>query len=178
MLRIRYYGRQWSPTQPSRTRLPADDCFAQRSAVAMKLFRVLCVVLVPAFLLVGCLPSGTEASIQETTNSYRTSIGVQTEAWSTNLAGSAHAQAVQVAAAGALAHSDLQALLDSLPGMTMCGENVGVGPASMSGQAMTDTWRASPAHDANLRFPGFTVTGTSVVIGADGRAWYVAQYCG
>jgi len=145
----------------------------------MKALRSIVLVALLALALAACLaPTGTVASIQSETNAYRAQLGVQSEGWSVNLADSAAGQARYMAAVGVLFHSDLAVVLGKFPDLRTCGENVGVGPASMSGAQMVDAWRASPSHDANLRNPAFSMTGTAVAFGPDGRTWFVAQYCG
>jgi uncharacterized protein YkwD len=58
------------------------------------------------------------------------------------------------------------------------GENILVGPGSMSPNAIETAWRNSPPHWANITSRSFNVVGIGYYRGPDGRLWAVQEFGG
>jgi len=56
------------------------------------------------------------------------------------------------------------------------GENILVGPNTMSGGAMEDAWMNSPGHRANILSPNFDSIGIAVGWSPDGRIWATQNF--
>ena len=82
--------------------------------------------------------------------------------------------------AGSLYHQDLSALISSpdYAGYYTLGENILVGPGSMTGTQMEGAWMASAPHRANITSRSFNIVGIGYVRGPDGRLWAVQDFGG
>jgi uncharacterized protein YkwD len=120
--------------------------------------------------------SSTAAAIEEQfyalTNADRQAAGVAGLTRDASLDSYARAQAVAVANAGSLSHSDITRLLGT---WWIAGENVGYGPDAPTIQA---AYRGSPSHYANIVEPSFTSIGVGVAVDAAGRIWTAEEYGG
>jgi uncharacterized protein YkwD len=86
----------------------------------------------------------------------------------------------QMASVGTLYHQNLTALLYSADYSyyRTLGENIIVGPGSMTPGALEAAWRASPPHWANITSRAFNVVGIGYWRGPDGRIWAVQDFGG
>jgi uncharacterized protein YkwD len=100
--------------------------------------------------------------------------------WSPKLANTAGTWAWQMASVNTLYHQNLAALLagPDYSNYYTLGENILVGPGSMTPAQMESAWRNSPAHWANISSPNFNVVGIGYVRGPDGRIWAVQDFGG
>jgi uncharacterized protein YkwD len=138
--------------------------------------------------LTGCFPntSATPPSdpfvneLYNRMNYDRATVGLPPLTWSPKLANNAGNWAWQMAGANSLYHQNLSAVLSSseyAPYYTL-GENILVGPGSMSPAAIEGAWRASAPHWANITSRSFNVVGIGYVRGPDGRIWAVQEFGG
>ena len=138
--------------------------------------------------LTGCMPdtSATPPSdpyqnaLYQAMNRDRASVGLPPLTWSPKLAINAGGWAGIMMQAGTLYHQNLGGLLNQpiyAPYYTL-GENILVGPASMSPDQVEAAWRASAPHWANITSRSFNVVGIGYVRGADGRLWAVQEFGG
>jgi uncharacterized protein YkwD len=138
--------------------------------------------------LTGCFPdtSSTPPSdpyvndLFNRLNYDRLTVGLPPLTWSPKLANNAGTWAWQMASVNSLYHQNLGALLASAdynPYYTL-GENILVGPGSMSPASIEGAWRSSPPHWANITSRSFNVVGIGVVRGPDGRIWAVQEFGG
>ena len=138
--------------------------------------------------LTGCFPdtSATPPSDPMTNDLYnalnrdRASVGLPPLTWSPKLANNAGSWAWQMAAANSLYHQNLGAMLGSsdYSRYYTLGENIMVGPGSMSAGGIEGAWRSSPPHWANITSRSFNVVGIGYVRGPDGRIWAVQEFGG
>jgi uncharacterized protein YkwD len=138
--------------------------------------------------LTGCFPdrSSTPPSdpfvkeLYNRLNYDRATVGLPPLTWSPKLANNAGSWAWQMASVNSLYHQNLGALLASSaynPYYTL-GENILVGPGSMSPNSIESAWRGSPPHWANITSRSFNVVGIGYVRGPDGRVWAVQEFGG
>jgi uncharacterized protein YkwD len=101
-------------------------------------------------------------------------------AWNGNLANTASAWARQMSAANSLYHQNLSALISSptYASLRTMGENILVGPGSMSPQTVEADWMASAPHRANILNGAFNQIGIGYFRGPDGRIWAVQDFGG
>jgi uncharacterized protein YkwD len=113
-------------------------------------------------------------------NADRASVGLPPLTWSPKLANNAGNWAWQMMAANSLYHQNLGALLGSsdYANYYTLGENILVGPGSMSPAAIEGAWKSSPGHWANISSRSFNVVGIGYVRGGDGRLWAVQEFGG
>jgi uncharacterized protein YkwD len=99
--------------------------------------------------------------------------------WNAQLACLALEWSAQLGSSGAFFHRDLNAVLSSpaYRGWHTLGENLLRGPASMSGDAIEDSFMNSPAHRDNILSPAFNSVGVGISYTPDGRV-YVTQNFG
>lgn len=83
----------------------------------------------------------------------------------------ARRHAERMAAAGALSHQDLGAVLDACGG-SRAAENVGFG--DVPPERMVELWMASDSHRRTVLDPALTHLGSGAVRRADGR-WYASH---
>ena len=138
--------------------------------------------------LTGCFPdtSSTPPSdpfvneLYNRMNNDRASVGLGPLTWSPKLANNAGWWAHQMSNANSLYHQNLSALLysnDYTVYYTL-GENILVGPGSMSPASIEAAWRGSAPHWANITSRSFNVAGIGVYRGPDGRIWAVQEFGG
>jgi uncharacterized protein YkwD len=82
-----------------------------------------------------------------------------------------------MAANNSLQHSNLQSSISQTNFSTM-GENILVGPGSMTASAMESAWMGSAPHRANILSGAFSVAGVGTAIGSDGRIWVTVTFGG
>lgn len=113
-------------------------------------------------------------------NRDRASQGLPPLTWSPKLANNAGWWASNMAGANSLYHQNLSALLGSsdYSAYYTLGENIMVGPGSMTPDAIEGAWRSSPPHWANITSRSFNVVGIGYVHGPDGRIWAVQEFGG
>ncbi len=138
--------------------------------------------------MTGCFPdtSATPPSdplqneLFQSLNRDRASVGLPPLTWSPKLANNAGTWANQMASANSLYHQNLSALLGSsdYASYNTLGENILVGPGTMSGAAVEGAWKASPPHWTNITSTAFNVVGIGYVRGPDGRIWAVQEFGG
>lgn len=146
--------------------------------------------------LTGCLPAapapapaasssaapadGLTNDIYAAVNRDRASVGLPGFAYNGQLASNAAGWAHQMANANSLYHQNLSALLSSpgYGGFYTLGENILVGPGSMSGASIEASWRASAPHWANITNRAFNQIGIGYFRGPDGRIWAVQEFGG
>jgi uncharacterized protein YkwD len=110
----------------------------------------------------------------------RLTVGLGPLTWSPKLANTAGTWAHQMSMANTLYHQNLGALLASsdYSAYYTLGENILVGPGSMSPASIETAWRNSPAHWANITSRSFNVVGIGIYRGPDGRIWAVQEFGG
>ena len=138
--------------------------------------------------LTGCFPDTSAAppsdpltnELFQSLNQDRASVGLPPLTWSPKLANNAGSWAWQMASANSLYHQNLSAVLNSgdYANYYTLGENILVGPGSMSGASIEGAWRASAPHWANITSRSFNVVGIGYVRGPDGRIWAVQEFGG
>ena len=113
-------------------------------------------------------------------NADRTGAGLPAFSWNASLASKASAWAQQMSNANSLYHQNLSALL-GLPefaGFRTLGENIMVGPGSMSAASIEAAWKGSAPHWANITNRAFNLVGIGYFRGPDGRIWAVQDFGG
>jgi uncharacterized protein YkwD len=110
----------------------------------------------------------------------RVAAGLPPLTWSPKLANNAGSWAWQMMHANSLYHQNLSALIYSpdYANYRTLGENIIVGPGSMSSNSIEGAWRNSPPHWANISSRAFNVVGIGYVRGPDGRIWAVQEFGG
>jgi uncharacterized protein YkwD len=100
--------------------------------------------------------------------------------WSPKLANTAGTWAYQMSSANSLYHQNLSALISSptYAGYRTMGENILVGPGSMSPNQVEGTFIASAPHRANILSGAFNIVGIGYYRGPDGRLWVVQDFGG
>ena len=138
--------------------------------------------------LTGCFPDRSSAPasdpfVQELYNRLnydRSTVGLGPLTRSPKLENNAGSWAWQMAARNSLYHQNLGALLGTSDynAYYTLGENILVGPGSMSPASIEGAWRSSPPHWANIASRSFNVVGIGIVRGPDGRIWAVQEFGG
>jgi len=120
------------------------------------------------------------SSLLQSLNADRARAGLPGLAWNGTLANSASSWAHQMSNAGTLYHQNLSALIYSsaYAGFHALGENILVGPGSMSAPSLEVAWMNSPPHRANILNGGFNVVGIGYYRGPDGRIWAAQEFGG
>jgi uncharacterized protein YkwD len=110
----------------------------------------------------------------------RAMAGLPRLTWSPKLANAAGTWAHQMSNANTLYHQNLTALLYSpdYSNYYTLGENILVGPGSMSPNSIELAWHNSPPHYANITSRAFNVVGVGYYRGPDGRIWAVQDFGG
>jgi uncharacterized protein YkwD len=145
-------------------------------------------VAMMAFGLAACFPDTSSQppsdpftnGLFQALNADRQANGLPPLTWSPKLANSAGGWAVSMMQANSLVHNNLSAMLYSpmYSGYRTLGENIIVGPGSMSPSAIESAWRASPNHWRNITSTSFNVVGIGYARGPDGRIWAVQDFGG
>jgi uncharacterized protein YkwD len=147
--------------------------------------------------LTGCLPAkpapapaaaassaspagGVVTDIYNAVNRDRASVGLPGFAYNGTLANNAANWARQMASANSLYHQNLSGLLGSggYGGFFTLGENILVGPSSMSGATIESQWRGSAPHWANITNRSFNQIGIGTFVDGGGRVWAVQEFGG
>jgi hypothetical protein len=110
----------------------------------------------------------------------RGTVGLRALTWSPKLAYNATSWACQMKNENYLHHQNLAYLL-STPDYSVfwtLGENILVGPSSMTYNQIEAAWRNSAPHWANITSRSFTHVGIGYCYGGDGRIWVVQEFAG
>jgi uncharacterized protein YkwD len=121
-------------------------------------------------------PPGLGGAVLAAMNADRAANGLGPLGWHGGLASYAQSWANWMATNGSLTHQSLSPLLGL--GFSTAGENVLVGPASMSAGAMEAAWMNSAGHRANILNGAFSAAGVGSAIGPDGRIWVAVDFGG
>jgi uncharacterized protein YkwD len=167
---------------------PSETIFrnTQPSRAHHKFTALIIGLVAVATLTTACLPQSASGDpkadgVLTAMNRDRAGNGVPPLRWNTQLSLNAQAYAKTLAARSAgLVHQDLAAIL-RLPyyaGYNALGENLLVGPGTMTPDTMEGAWMASPAHRANILFGAFSSAGVGYAYGADGRLWIAVEFGG
>ena len=113
-------------------------------------------------------------------NYNRAQNGLPPLTWSPKLANTAGTWAHQMSNANSLYHQNLGALINSADyaGYYTLGENILVGPGSMTPNQVESAWMASAPHRANILSRSFNIVGIGIYRGPDGRLWAVQDFGG
>ena len=113
-------------------------------------------------------------------NSDRQANGVPPLQWSPKLANTAGSWASVEASVNNMYHQNLTNVLNSpdYNGWYTLGENLLVGPGTMTPAEMESLWMNSSAHRANILNRSFNAAGVGYVRSADGRIWVVVDFGG
>jgi uncharacterized protein YkwD len=149
------------------------------------------VLLMAALIGVGasaCIPNTGpppstdpfQGPLYSLTNGDRAANGLPGLTFSPKLAVLAGNHACDMANQQSLFHTDLNATINSsdYSAFWTLGENILVGPAGMSPQAMESAWMNSPPHRANILSGNFNVFGMNECTSADGRVWASVDFGG
>ena len=115
-------------------------------------------------------PPGLEGQILAAMNADRAANGIGPLGWHGGLAGFAQNWANWMAQNGSLTHQSLSPMFSL--GLSTVGENILVGPSSMSAGAMETAWMNSPGHRENILNGAFSFAGIGAAVSGDeiGRA--------
>jgi uncharacterized protein YkwD len=113
-------------------------------------------------------------------NNDRANNGLPRLTWSPKLANQAGTWAHTMSNANSLFHQNLGALINSpdYAGYYTLGENILVGPGSLSPGSIEAAWMASAPHRANILSGAFNIVGIGYYRGPDGRIWAVQDFGG
>ena len=111
-------------------------------------------------------------------NADRAANGLGPLAWNPQLACLATDHSNTMATTGDFSHRDLAAVirLPEYGSYASLGENILVGPVSMTGDAMEAAWMNSPGHRANILSPNFDSIGIGIATSPDGRVWATQNF--
>jgi uncharacterized protein YkwD len=111
-------------------------------------------------------------------NADRAANGLGPLAWNPQLACLATDHSNTMATTGDFSHRDLAAVirLPEYGGYASLGENILVGPNSMTGTDMETAWMNSPGHRANILSPNFDSIGIGIAASPDGRVWATQNF--
>jgi len=120
------------------------------------------------------------ASLFSSLNADRAAHGLPGLSWNSQLGSNASSWAHQMGNAGSLYHQNLGGLISSpsYAGFYTLGENILVGPGSMSAASVESAWIHSPPHYANITSRSFNVVGIGYYRGPDGRIWAAQEFGG
>jgi uncharacterized protein YkwD len=130
----------------------------------------------------NCGPKAPDNSITQQVfdrvNSDRAANGLGPLSWNAQLACLAQDHSNWMATTGSFTHRDLSATIrqPDYANYASLGENILVGPNTMSGGAMEDAWMNSPGHRANILSPNFDSIGIAVGWSPDGRIWATQNF--
>jgi len=147
-------------------------------AAAMALGATAC--LPPAAPAAPTPPDAVTTGVLDAMNRDRAANGIGALGWNNQLAGLGTTWAAHLGAAnGGLVHQDLTAVLYSpgYEGYSTLGENLLVGPESMSTDQMEAAWMASSGHRANILRANFTTAGVGYSY-ANARIWVAVEFGG
>lgn len=120
----------------------------------------------------------TTQAIFDRVNSDRAANGLGPLAWNPQLGCLAQDHSNTMATTGSFEHRDLSATIrqPDYASYASLGENILVGPNTMSGTEMEDAWMNSPGHRANILSPNFDSIGIAVGSSPDGRVWATQNF--
>ncbi len=146
-------------------------------------------LLAAALIVVGasaCLPDTGPAPTSDAwqlqlfnaINADRVANGVPPLTNGPKLAWLAGTHSCDMAHAGSMYHTDLNATLATpdYKAYWTLGENILVGPGSLSPAQMEAAWMNSPPHRANILSQSFTIVGVGRCVGPDGRIWSTEDF--
>jgi uncharacterized protein YkwD len=110
-------------------------------------------------------------------NRDRSANGISSLCPDPQLTGIAAAWAASMATTHTFAHQDLYPLL-SQTSFTSMGENILVGPGTMSTDQQEAVFMGSPDHRANILNPVFSAVGVGVASSTDGLIWVAVDFGG
>lgn len=125
-------------------------------------------------------PDGVTSGVLNAMNRDRAANGLGALGWNNQLSGLGSGWAAHLAAAnGGLVHQNLTDVLYSpgYEGYNTLGENLLVGPDSMSTDQMEAAWMASSGHRANILRGNFTTAGVGYAY-ANARIWVAVEFGG
>jgi len=129
----------------------------------------------------NCPAAPSDPTIQrlfDRVNSDRAANGLGPLSWNPQLTCLAQDHSNWMAATGSFTHRDLQATINQpdYAGYASLGENILVGPQSMTADAMEDAWMNSPGHRANILSANFDSIGIALANSSDGRVWATQNF--
>jgi uncharacterized protein YkwD len=121
-----------------------------------------------------------KAGIFNAMNADRQSHGLAPLTYSPRLENLAGTWAAHMAAVQSMYHQELAywSSTSDFSAFHTLGENLLVGPGSMTADQMETAWRNSPAHWANITNPNFNVVGIGYSRSPDGRIWVCVDFGG
>ena len=147
------------------------------------------VIILAVAIAIGataCLPDtgppptadGYQRGLFDAVNRDRANNGLPQLTFSPKLSVLAGPHSCDMQRAGYLFHTDLGATMNSpdFGAYWSLGENVIVGPSSMSPQDLENMWMDSPTHRANILNPNFNVVGMAACFAGDGRVWATQDF--
>jgi uncharacterized protein YkwD len=130
----------------------------------------------------NCGPAAPDNSITQAVfdrvNSDRAANGLGPLSWNPQLGCLAQDHSNTMAQTGNFSHRDLSVTIrqPAYANYASLGENILVGPNTMSGGAMEDAWMNSPGHRANILSSNFDSIGIAVGWSPDGRIWATQNF--
>jgi uncharacterized protein YkwD len=111
-------------------------------------------------------------------NSDRAANGLGPLAWNPQLDCLAQEHSDWMASTGSFTHRDLSATIrqPDYSSYSSLGENILVGPVSMTADQMEDAWMNSPGHRANILSSNFDSIGIALGQSSDGRVWATQNF--
>jgi uncharacterized protein YkwD len=147
------------------------------------------VVLGVALVVAACRPQATTVAASancpaapptpvvqqlfDRVNADRAANGLGALSWNPQLDCLAQQHSDWMASTGSFTHRDLSMTIrqPDFGGYASLGENILVGPVSMTADQMEDAWMNSPGHRANILSPNFDSIGIALGQSRDGRVW-------
>ncbi|MFI5042618.1 MAG: CAP domain-containing protein [Acidimicrobiales bacterium] len=122
----------------------------------------------------------TLAGMYQALNQDRAAHGLPALTWSPKLQNLAGSWAHQMASVNTLYHQNLGSVISTSDFVNYhtLGENILVGPGSMTPAQMETAWMNSSLHKANILSGNYNIVGMGVFIGGDGRIWAVVDFGG
>jgi len=111
-------------------------------------------------------------------NSDRAANGLGPLGWNPQLDCLAQEHSDWMATTGSFTHRDLSATIrqPDYANYSSLGENILVGPNTMTADQMEDAWMNSPGHRANILSPNFDSIGIALGQSSDGRVWATQNF--
>ena len=127
----------------------------------------------------GCGMDAVSQQVLVDLNGARTSNGLPPLAANGQLTCLAQGWSSHLASTNTFSHRDLAAVLQSpgFGGYHTLGENILMGPWTMSAADMNTAWWNSPDHRANMLSPSFTSVGIGIAY-ANGQVWATEDFGG
>lgn len=159
------------------------------SGISFKTAGTMIVVLIATFMLSACGPSlapapeqsfppdATTSTVFNRTNSDRMSRGLPALTWDGRLYSLSSEWADYLASNRVFYHRDLAVAIDS-PGFesfASLGENILVGPSTIDGHQMQNSWLSSPSHYANI-VGNWDSIAVAISYGTDGNVRAVVNF--